>query len=181
MAAEILEGLTAAHESGIVHRDIKPPNIFLQRDGSVKVLDFGIAKIHSSAMNITGRGVAVGTPRYMSPEQARGDRVDGRADLYAVGLILFEMLTCAGPFDAAGDANHVLLADLTRPTPQVSYLASWTPCVIDSLVSALLAKDPCQRPPSARAVAQELRRFLSAPVRGPVASASEPVAKETLK
>lgn len=163
IAAEILEGLTAAHEIGIVHRDVKPPNIFLQRDGSVKLLDFGIAKVHSSAMNITGRGVAVGTPRYMSPEQARGDRVDGRADLYAVGLILFEVLAGSGPFDRAGDGNDLLLAHLTRTPPQVSQLAGWVPMILDSLVAALLAKDPRQRPASARAAAQELRRFLAAP------------------
>ncbi|MCA9627833.1 MAG: protein kinase [Myxococcales bacterium] len=167
IAAEILDGLTAAHEIGIVHRDVKPPNIYLQRDGSVKLLDFGIAKVHSSAMNITGRGVAVGTPRYMSPEQARGDRVDGRADLYAVGLILFEMLAGAGPFDALGEGNDLLLAHLTRSPPQVSQVAGWVPMILDSLVASLLSKDPRQRPASARAAAQELRRFLAAPAPTP--------------
>ncbi len=184
VATEILEGLTAAHEIGIVHRDVKPPNIFLQRDGSVKLLDFGIAKVHSSAMNITGRGVAVGTPRYMSPEQARGDRVDGRADLYAVGLILFEMLAGLGPFDKLGDGNDLLLAHLTRTPPQVSQHARWVPMVLDSLVASLLAKDPRQRPASARAAAQELRRFLAAPQPAPATSAVSPdsqLLKETAK
>ncbi|MCA9642552.1 MAG: protein kinase, partial [Myxococcales bacterium] len=184
IAAEILEGLTAAHEIGIVHRDVKPPNIFLLRDGSVKLLDFGIAKVHSSAMNITGRGVAVGTPRYMSPEQARGDRVDGRADLYAVGLILFEMLAGAGPFDKLGEGNDLLLAHLTRTPPQVSQLANWVPMILDSLVAALLSKDPRQRPASARGAAQELRRFLAAPIPTPVMSpvgADSQLMKETAK
>ncbi|MGE0327211.1 MAG: protein kinase [Polyangiaceae bacterium] len=184
IAAEILEGLTAAHEIGIVHRDVKPPNIFLLRDGSVKLLDFGIAKVHSSAMNITGRGVAVGTPRYMSPEQARGDRVDGRADLYAVGLILFEMLAGTGPFDKLGEGNDLLLAHLTRTPPQVSQLANWVPMMLDSLVAALLSKDPRQRPASARGAAQELRRFLAAPMPTPVASpvgADSQLMKETVK
>src|SRR5690606_29050491 len=99
IATALLDGLSAAHAIGVVHRDIKPPNIYLTVASGVKILDFGIAKLLDSSSPITSRGFAIGTPRYMSPEQASGGKVDGRADLYAVGLLLFEMLTGQSPFE----------------------------------------------------------------------------------
>jgi len=160
VAAGVLDGLSAAHEIGIVHRDVKPPNIIVLAGGGVKLLDFGIAKIASSSAEvITARGVAIGTPRYMSPEQARGERVDGRADLYAAGLIVFEMLAGRGPFDDVADANQLLLAHLSRPAPRLATLVPDLPPELDQIVASLLEKDPRARPPAARRVAEALRQL----------------------
>jgi eukaryotic-like serine/threonine-protein kinase len=160
IACEILEGLSAAHEIGVVHRDIKPPNIFLTQGGAAKVLDFGIAKLTDGAsLELTGRGIAIGTPRYMSPEQAAGEAVDGRADLYAVGLLLFEMIAGAGPFDG-GDQNEVFLAHLTRQPPRLATFAPGIPAELDGLTAKLLAKHPHERPATAGAAARALRGIL---------------------
>jgi eukaryotic-like serine/threonine-protein kinase len=174
VAAGVLEGLSAAHAIGIVHRDVKPPNIFVLGAGGVKLLDFGIAKIASSSAEvITARGLAIGTPRYMSPEQARGERVDGRADLYAVGLLLFEMIAGTGPFDDASDANDLLLAQLTRPAARLSSAASGIPPELDAIVAALLEKDPRQRPASARVVARALKQAVGRASLPPPVDASD--------
>jgi eukaryotic-like serine/threonine-protein kinase len=151
VARGVLEGLSAAHEIGVVHRDIKPQNIFLASNGRPKVLDFGVAKIADAVSVITARGVAIGTPRYMSPEQVSGERVDGRSDLYAVGLLLFETIAGVGPFDDARDANEMLLAHLGKPAPPLGDIASGVTRELDALIRSLLAKAPRDRPPTARA------------------------------
>jgi serine/threonine protein kinase len=156
IAAGILDGLHAAHQIGVVHRDVKPPNIFLTGPLAVKVLDFGIAKIKDAKDVITARGIAVGTPRYMSPEQARGTAVDARSDVYATGLMLFEMVSGVGPYDDARDHNELLVAQLSRQAPLLSSVSVVAP-ELDALVAAMLAKDPRERPASAQQVAQTLR------------------------
>jgi eukaryotic-like serine/threonine-protein kinase len=156
IAAGALEGLHAAHQIGVVHRDVKPPNIFLTGPTTVKVLDFGIAKIKDAKDVITARGLAVGTPRYMSPEQAHGAPVDARSDIYAIGLMLFEMVSGVGPFDDARDHNELLLAHLGRKAPLLSSISVVAP-ELDALVAGMLAKDPRERPPNARQVAETLR------------------------
>jgi eukaryotic-like serine/threonine-protein kinase len=156
IAAGILDGLHAAHQIGVVHRDVKPPNIFLTAPTTVKVLDFGIAKIKDAKDVITARGLAVGTPRYMSPEQAQGTPVDARSDIYATGLMLFEMVSGVGPFDDARDHNELLLAHLGRKAPLLSSISVVAP-ELDAIVAGMLAKDPRERPPSARHVADTLR------------------------
>ena len=156
IAAGILDGLHAAHQIGVVHRDVKPPNIFLTAPTTVKVLDFGIAKIKDAKDVITARGLAVGTPRYMSPEQAQGTAVDARSDIYATGLMLFEMVSGVGPFDDAKDHNELLLAHLGRKAPLLSSISVVAP-ELDAIVAGMLAKDPRERPSSARQVAETLR------------------------
>jgi serine/threonine-protein kinase len=159
IAAEILEGLAAAHAIGVVHRDVKPPNIFLTRTGVAKVLDFGIAKLLDGNASITRRGHAIGTPRYMSPEQASGAVVDARADLYAVGLLLFEMLSGRSPFEGCDD-KEVFLAHIFQRPKNVAELVPGIPAEVDRLVSRLLAKSPQDRPGSARRAAEALRSML---------------------
>jgi eukaryotic-like serine/threonine-protein kinase len=156
IAAGILDGLHAAHQIGVVHRDVKPPNIFLIGPTTVKVLDFGIAKIQDAGNVITARGMAVGTPRYMSPEQANGTAVDARSDIYATGLMLFEMVSGVGPFDDARDNNELLLAQLGRKAPLLSSISVVAP-ELDAVVAGMLAKDPRERPRDAHQVAEALR------------------------
>jgi serine/threonine-protein kinase len=156
IARGVLEGLSAAHEIGVVHRDIKPQNIFLSSGSLPKILDFGVAKVADAASVITARGVAIGTPRYMSPEQVGGEDVDGRSDLYAVGLLLFETIAGRGPFDDVRDANEMLLAHLGKPAPRLAGLAPGVTRELDALVASLLAKSPADRPPTARAAAAAL-------------------------
>ncbi|MCL4749005.1 MAG: protein kinase [Myxococcales bacterium] len=177
LAAAVLDGLSAAHEISIVHRDVKPPNIFVVTGGGVKILDFGIAKLaDQSAEVITARGVAIGTPRYMSPEQAKGQAVDARADLYAVGLVLFEAIAGEGPFDDARDANELLLAHLSKPVPKLSSFHRGVSPELDQIVSGLLAKDPAARPSSAKQVAASLRALLKRAARVPSTSSVTPEA-----
>jgi serine/threonine protein kinase len=171
IAASVLEALSAAHEIGVIHRDVKPANVFIVKDGGVKLLDFGIAKIADASGVVTARGLAVGTPRYMSPEQARGERVDGRSDIYASALLLFEMIAGVGPFDDVRDSNELLLAHLARQAPPLSSLVPGVPPELERILAGMLAKDCRQRPAHAREAAQQLRSFArrqrSAPITTP--------------
>ena len=162
ISIQVLEALSAAHDIGIIHRDVKPANIFLAGGvAAVKLLDFGVAKIADATGVVTARGLAVGTPRYMSPEQARGERVDGRSDVYATGLILFEMIAGAGPFDDARDANELLLAHLARQAPALSSFVLGVAPELDRISASMLAKDCRARPLHARLIAEQLRQFVA--------------------
>ena len=156
LARGVLEGLSAAHEIGVVHRDIKPQNIFLVSGRFPKILDFGVAKVASAGSAITARGVAIGTPRYMSPEQIRGESVDGRSDLYAVGLMLFECITGAGPFDDIFDSKEILVAHAGKTAPRLGDRSSGVTRELEALVASLLTKNPSDRPPTARATVAAL-------------------------
>jgi serine/threonine-protein kinase len=151
VARQIAEALAAAHAAGIVHRDLKPDNVMLiRRDGDehfVKVLDFGIAKVElgDAQSPLTQMGSVFGTPEYMAPEQAAGTPVDARADLYTLGIILYEMLTGGTPFED-DDLVTVLTRQMTMEPPPLP--ASVDPRVTE-LVMRLLANDPDRRPPSA--------------------------------
>ncbi len=147
---EIAGALEAAHEKGIVHRDLKPDNVFLSnvRGGfiHVKLLDFGIAKlITEGGIAKTNTGELMGTPGYLSPEQARGKNVDARTDIYALGAMMYEMITGRLPFIAEAPMDIVMMHITTPPTPPSHYKAD-IPALLEQTLLAMLAKDPAQRP-----------------------------------
>jgi len=154
--AEVADALQYLHDRAIVHRDLKSSNILVLRDGRAKLLDFGTARYLSGAESITRQGEFVGTFAYASPEQITGEHVDGRSDLYSMGVLLYRLLTGKRPFDA--DSPHALakLHVERRPSPP-SKLVSKIPPALDELVMRLLEKDPADRPASAKAVAEFLR------------------------
>jgi eukaryotic-like serine/threonine-protein kinase len=156
----IAEGLDAAHEAGITHRDLKPDNIFLasQKDGTYfpKLLDFGVAKLFADdAAHKTATGAAIGTPSYMAPEQCRGKAVDHRADIYALGVVIHEVLTGSRLFHA-DSAMDVLFKHVSEAPPRMSSVAPDLPRELDAPVLAMLAKSPADRPSSAGAAVAAL-------------------------
>ncbi|MEV7562965.1 serine/threonine-protein kinase [Streptomyces sp. NPDC089795] len=181
-ARQIATALGAAHERGIVHRDIKPQNVMLTGTGVIKVLDFGLAKFLGETLrlaDLTATGTAMGTLAYMSPEQCRGDSgIDHRTDLYSLGCLLYEGLTGQPPF--TNPAPHALLYQQVYESPPP--LAPGTaPAGITDLVMFLLAKHPAHRPPDAATVVRELERHLSAhekPAAGPAAAPEDAAARE---
>jgi len=154
------DALDAVHEAGITHRDLKPDNVFLaqERDGSYfpKLLDFGIAKlVGEDSAHKTGSGMVLGTPRYMSPEQARGKPADHRADVYALGVMIHEMLT-GGPLFVGDSAVDMLLKQAVDPPPRMSSVSADVPPGLDAPVLAMLEKRPQDRPSSAGAAVAAL-------------------------
>ncbi len=159
---DVLAGLAAAHAEHAIHRDIKPQNVFVTAQGA-KILDFGIAKLRDQALRVvTKAGVALGTPRYMAPEQAEGKAVDARTDLYATGLVLFEMLVGRGPFSHLKDASELVLAQIGQDPPRVDVLVPGIPEELGDFTQRLLAKLPDSRPRSAALAERELRALLGA-------------------
>lgn len=149
---QIAQGLAVAHAQGIVHRDIKPSNILFRSDNTPVLTDFGIAKQQGS-QDITRGGSTLGTPYYLSPEQALGQAVDGRADLYGLGVMLYEMLTGKKPFQGDSTMNTLLLHIQTPPPPLPPELSAYQP-----LLNRLLAKQPEQRYPDAEALIDAIDR-----------------------
>jgi tRNA A-37 threonylcarbamoyl transferase component Bud32 len=141
---KIAQGLEYAHGKGVVHRDLKPANLFLTPGGDVKILDFGVAKIVDSEQRLTLTGQALGTPHYMSPEQARG-KAGVESDIYALAAIAFEMLTGSPPFDA-DTAIEVLTAHAFSDIPSARHINTAVPECLDALLLAMMAKQPEDRP-----------------------------------
>ena len=147
IACDLASGLSYAHEMGFVHRDVKPGNILFRANGSAVLADFGIAKAIKTVSSATIAGNAIGTPDYMSPEQAQAIRVDGRTDLYSLGAVLYEMLSGRKPY-VAHDPYAVALRHVTDPVPQLPESIAW----LQPLIDTLMAKDREQRYPSGDAL-----------------------------
>ncbi|HEU4523666.1 MAG TPA: protein kinase [Gemmatimonadales bacterium] len=156
VAAQLAHGLGAAHQGGIVHRDLKPANVMLLPDGAVKILDFGLAK--ASDLTLTGSWARLGTIAYMAPEQVQGHKVDGRADLWALGVVLYEMVTGTRPF-GGGHEIGVAHAILHQPAPRASALRDDLSAELDDLIDTCLRKDPAERYSSAEELAEALGRI----------------------
>jgi len=169
---QVAAGLHATHLRGIVHRDLKPENIFLCHrngvDDFVKIIDFGIAKMSRPDGLSTVAGAVLGTPEYIAPEQARGIHVDGRADIYSLGCIAFEMLTLHQLF-GGGTRTQVLTNQIRLQPPPLRHYAPELPPSLESAVMRALAKDPEERPPTALAFAESLVGALGEPLADPAA------------
>jgi len=153
-AAQVADGLAHAHAAGVIHRDIKPANLMFAEDGSLKILDFGIAKI--AGEKLTRTGLVLGTLAYMSPEQASGGTLDHRTDLWALGVVLHEMLIGRPPFSAPSIELLFRAVRFGEP-PKVRSLRAEVPLRIEEVVSRLLQKEPGHRYPDAASVAAALR------------------------
>ncbi|MFF7634212.1 protein kinase [Kitasatospora sp. NPDC008050] len=170
IAAAVCEALEVAHAAGLVHRDIKPGNVMITDDGGVKVVDFGIARASASGQQLTQTASVLGTAAYLSPEQATASEVDGRADLYALGCVLTEMLTGEPPFSADTPVG-VAFKQVSEEAPPVSLRRPDVPRALDHAVARLLAKRPADRPANAAAARAEL--LAAVPVAGSVDRTSE--------
>jgi hypothetical protein len=157
VARAVADALAHAHAEAVVHRDIKPDNILLDKRGNVLVTDFGIAKAAQAATTaqLTTEGMIIGTPQYMSPEQAAGDAVDGRSDIYSLGIVLYQMLSGGPPFD--GDSSAKIIArQLTEVPRDIRELRSDVTPDLGAVLSRMLAKDPSERFQSAAEVSRAL-------------------------
>jgi len=156
IGTQLAESLIVAHATGVIHRDIKPQNLLLDDAGVLKVMDFGVARLAQSTARHTQAGLIVGTPAYMSPEQLTGEDVDARSDLYAVGAVLFELLT--GQLPLNGPTVMALFAKvLAEDPPRPSALVEGVPPALDDLVMRLLAKRPEDRVQSATVLLEQLQ------------------------
>ena len=173
LVIQVCRGLAYAHERGIVHRDIKPANIGLLDDGTAKILDFGIAKMEGT--QLTKTGMMVGTVHYMSPEQVRGQKLDGRSDVFSAGVILYQLVGGERPFQGEGP-SQVLFKIVSEPPPplDVAALGEAGP-ELKSIVERALAKDREERYPGAAEMAQHLQKVVDE-LRKSVASAPDPKA-----
>jgi tRNA A-37 threonylcarbamoyl transferase component Bud32 len=162
IAERLCWGLDAAHAAGVVHRDLKPANVLIAPDAEYgeapKIIDFGLAKLAAAAgdSQLTRTGQIIGTPAYMSPEQIKGDKVDGRADVYALGCLLFELLTGRTPFAGANDDVQILYRQMHEAPPPLAKFLPDVPDALDALMDRALQKDPAQRFPTMRAMAAAL-------------------------
>ena len=158
LTATLADALAAAHAQGVVHRDVKPNNVMLAGDGSVRLLDFGLARGAPGDMtSLTKTGMIVGTPGYMSPEQFEGRAVDARTDLYSLGVVLFELLTGRLPFMATTPIA-LALKHRSEAAPSPRVVRPEVPGWLERVCLKCLEKDPDQRFPTATALAEELRR-----------------------
>jgi tRNA A-37 threonylcarbamoyl transferase component Bud32/CheY-like chemotaxis protein len=152
IAHEIARALDGIHHAGVLHRDLKPGNVMLREDGSLALIDFGLAKDAALAMEVTDHGTIFGTPHYMSPEQGHGETIDGRSDLYSLGVMLFEMLAREKPF-LSDNPMAIIYKHRKSPIPALPEAVA----MFQPLVSKLLGKTPDERYPDAAAAVEAIR------------------------
>jgi serine/threonine-protein kinase len=169
LLGQVAAALDHAHANGVVHRDVKPANVMIEPTGHVKVMDFGIAKLEAGA-NLTSTGLIMGTPYYMSPEQARGEKVDGRSDLFSLGCVLYECLAGRRPFEAE-TVSGILVKILTESPPPLGSLPQGVPPGVEAVLARAMAKEPSARYATGAAMIDALR----AAETSEAASASVPV------
>jgi serine/threonine-protein kinase len=150
------EAMAYAHERGVVHRDFKPQNVLMNEQGQPKITDFGLAKI-SQSPKLTGSGAVIGSPAYMSPEQASGKPVDARSDIYSLGITLYEMLAGKPPFE--GGTAEILIKHLLEPPPPISEFVENIPQDLEKLISDLLVKNPEERVADMDTVATRMKQI----------------------
>jgi len=180
IVAQVAQGLAYAHEHGIVHRDVKPSNIMIQKDGHVKITDFGIARMASAAVR-TQTGMVLGSPKYMSPEQVMGKLTDQRSDIFSLGIMLYEMLTGRPPFSGE-NVNAIMYQTLNAAPPQPSSMNSAVPDMLNFIVAKALAKKVDERYQNAREFADDLRACrASLPQEEPAAAMPRPQPRPPLE
>lgn len=171
---QLVEGLDVAHKRGVIHRDVKPDNVLVTAEGRLKIMDFGLAKIRHTT-KITTTGAALGTAAYMSPEQARGELVDARSDLFSAGMIMYEMVTGRHPFAGTEAPEHpaaVLYSILHEKPEPLARFASNVPAGVESVILRALEKNPARRYQSAGEMLADLHQLARAPLHAlPVAVA----------
>lgn len=155
LARQFAEALAVAHAAGVIHRDVKPENALIDADGVLKVMDFGIARLAEASSSRTQAGMVVGTPAYMAPEQLVGEEIDPRADLYSLGVVIYECLTGRAPFQAPSAVALIARVLTTEPEPPARGNAD-VPPALSALVMRLLAKVPGERPASATILLEQL-------------------------
>lgn len=169
IARQIALALGAAHASGVVHRDVKPDNVLIEGDGPetrARVVDFGVAKIVDARQRLTRTGVVCGTPLYLSPEQAGGRPVDARSDVYALGVVMYEMVTGVTPFQSTGDVIELIHAHLSAtPPPVAAHRLPHALGGLEAVVDRALAKDPADRFESMDALVRALDALGHEPAR----------------
>ena len=175
---EIGDGLQHAHDAGIVHRDLKPTNVLIHSDGRAMLADFGLARGAGQPTHLTTIGLAIGTPGYMAPEQVMGHEVDRRCDIYAMGVLTFEMLTGRLPF-IGSNRMEVAYATVNAPVPSAAKLNNVLPDELDQLLAKVLAKDPGQRPQTVRDLLAQMAK-LPQRRQAPAAPAAQPFARPPL-
>lgn len=156
---QVCEAVAHAHDQGVIHRDLKPGNVLVTKDGRALVTDFGLARRVDSQSHLTVTGAIMGTPAYMAPEQARGDEVDRRADLYSLGAMLYELLAGRPPY--LGPAAQVLVEILRSEPPPPRTFRKGIPRELETVCLKALSREPDRRYADAREIAADLRRFLS--------------------
>ncbi|HTZ00080.1 MAG TPA: protein kinase [Rhodocyclaceae bacterium] len=156
IVAQVADGLDYAHQNGVVHRDVKPANIMVLNTGAVRIADFGIAQLQSGARTMTGQ--ILGTPKYMSPEQIMGKPVDGRSDIFSLGIVLYQLLTGVSPFDASS-VSTIMYRVISEPAMPPTLIIRDVPRAFEVILAKALAKDPERRYQTAAEMAADLRRY----------------------